>query len=223
MITTSSWITTGRDAAWLADGIHMATVDEDIIVLDGRKDAYICLRGAAAVLSLQGGRVTAPAEVIDQLMAGGLVASDDTARLRLPLPPLPTRALSLPEIPTRSVTYTVGFWLSWLQARGLGRRTLVQILAERGQGARTRMLSEAALGQVTATFVRWLPWAPGQGACLYRAYLLRGLLRRAGGDAQWVFGVRTWPFSAHCWLQIGDTVLDDDPDRVGAYTPIMAV
>ena len=41
--------------------------------------------------------------------------------------------------------------------------------------------------------------------------------------AVWVFGVRTWPFSAHCWLQIGDAVLDDDPERVGIYPPILAV
>ena len=49
------------------------------------------------------------------------------------------------------------------------------------------------------------------------------MLRRAGQNAAWVFGVRTWPFSAHCWLQIGDAVLDDDPERVSRYTPIMVL
>jgi hypothetical protein len=36
-----------------------------------------------------------------------------------------------------------------------------------------------------------------------------------------VFGVRTWPFHAHCWLQCDDVVLDDQADRVAAYAPIL--
>lgn len=39
----------------------------------------------------------------------------------------------------------------------------------------------------------------------------------------WVFGVRTWPFAAHCWIQIGDLVVGDVLDRVRGYTPIRAV
>jgi hypothetical protein len=76
---------------------------------------------------------------------------------------------------------------------------------------------------VTAAFIRLMPWAPYQGACLHRAFLLLFMLRASGADAIWVFGVRTWPFSAHCWLQVGDSVLDDDPERVSLYTPILAV
>lgn len=72
-------------------------------------------------------------------------------------------------------------------------------------------------------FDRWMPWIPGQGQCLYRAYLLRAFLASRGRGSTWVFGVRTWPFSAHCWLQIGDVLLDDDPDRVALYAPIMTV
>ncbi|WP_312062938.1 lasso peptide biosynthesis B2 protein [Brevundimonas sp.] len=49
------------------------------------------------------------------------------------------------------------------------------------------------------------------------------VLASRGRGATWVFGVRTWPFSAHCWLQVGDVLLDDDLDRVALYTPIMAV
>lgn len=72
-------------------------------------------------------------------------------------------------------------------------------------------------------FDRWMPWLPGQGQCVYRAYLLRACLAAQGLGSTWIFGVRTWPFSAHCWLQIGDVLLDDDLDRVGLYTPILAV
>lgn len=210
------------EQAWLAPAVHMAVVDEDVIVLDSRTDAYTALAGAAAFLTIADGRVTAAAEVIAELKAAGLVVGAQGPARRL-LPSHPTRALALPERPARRFADAAGFWSAWFRARRLKRAPLIDILAEGPPRSRSRAVSEAEVGRLTATFVRLLPWAPGQGACLYRAYLLRTLLRRAGADAQWVFGVRTWPFSAHCWLQLGDAVLDDDPDRVGAYTPIMTV
>ena len=65
------------------------------------------------------------------------------------------------------------------------------------------------------------PWSPVQGACLFQALVLRLFVRRGGAACDWVFGVRTWPFSAHCWLQSGDLVLNDLAERVGAYRPIL--
>ena len=54
------------------------------------------------------------------------------------------------------------------------------------------------------------PWVPYEGD-----------LHQRGLDADWVFGVRTWPFLAHCWVQVGDTIVGDSLDRVGGFTPIM--
>ena len=56
-----------------------------------------------------------------------------------------------------------------------------------------------------------------------RSFVLLRFLQRSGGKATWVFGVRTWPFGAHCWLQLGDVALDDDPARLVGYAPILAV
>jgi hypothetical protein len=79
----------------------------------------------------------------------------------------------------------------------------------------------AILERRALVFQTLWPWSPVQGACLFHALALRIFLRRAGGRCDWVFGVRTWPFSAHCWLQSGDLVLNDVAERVGAYRPIM--
>jgi len=65
------------------------------------------------------------------------------------------------------------------------------------------------------------PWVPSEGECLQRAFQLRRLLARRGIAVDWVFGVRTWPFGAHCWLQSGDMLVGDRLERVGRYTPIM--
>lgn len=56
-----------------------------------------------------------------------------------------------------------------------------------------------------------------------RSYLQLQYLHRLGLDADWVIGVRTWPFMAHCWLQVGAVALDDDVERLIPYTPILVV
>ena len=44
-----------------------------------------------------------------------------------------------------------------------------------------------------------------------------------GIHPDWVFGVKTEPFDAHCWVQHGEVVLNDAPDRVRQYSPILVV
>jgi hypothetical protein len=58
-------------------------------------------------------------------------------------------------------------------------------------------------------------------ACLKEALALLYYLGRAGCAADWVFAVKGAPFAAHCWVQLGDIVLNDSLENVRAYTPIM--
>ncbi|WP_157677972.1 lasso peptide biosynthesis B2 protein [Brevundimonas diminuta] len=208
--------------AYLSEHLHFAVVDEDVIVLDERTDAYSCLPGAGAAIQVCGNRISAPEPVLEQLRDGGFLGH--AGETRAVAPPTPTRALPLPLSPAMDVVATMRFWWSWWrEGRRFGSRSLASLLATHRRPSPSSSLSEEEVGRLTAAFVRLLPWAPGQGACLYRAHLLRTMIRDAGGDVRWVFGVRTWPFAAHCWLQIGDAVLDDEPDRVAVYTPIMVV
>ncbi len=105
-----------------------------------------------------------------------------------------------------------------------GHATVAAHLSAKPLGRRAHAaVSQDEIVRQTALFARWLPWVPSQGACLYRASFLRRFLAASGLTADWVFGVTTWPFSAHCWLQAGDLLLDDDLDRVATYTPLMVV
>jgi hypothetical protein len=117
----------------------------------------------------------------------------------------------------------LGAWLTMVwsyHAQDFGH---VVRVARRARGrARQPELSDGVAGLVAA-FERILPWLPFQGVCFYRSFLLLKILRWRGYDARWMFGVHTWPFQAHCWLQVGDVALDDTADRLAGLTPIMEI
>lgn len=63
----------------------------------------------------------------------------------------------------------------------------------------------------------------GKDACLFDSLALFYFLLSHGVYATWVIGVHTGPFSAHSWLQHGNTVLNDRLYSVKRFTPILAI
>jgi hypothetical protein len=59
--------------------------------------------------------------------------------------------------------------------------------------------------------------------CLRRSLALVEFLSRCGVYPSWVFGVRLSPFAAHSWVQYSGVVLNDSPEHVRAYTPILVI
>jgi hypothetical protein len=59
--------------------------------------------------------------------------------------------------------------------------------------------------------------------CLFDSLALLNFLAWHGHFPDWVFGVRLYPFAAHCWVTSGAVVYNDTPERVGGYTPILVV
>lgn len=59
--------------------------------------------------------------------------------------------------------------------------------------------------------------------CRFRSLLLLRFLACYGVPADWVFGVRASPFAAHCWLECGQLVLNDDPENTRQYRIILRV
>jgi hypothetical protein len=212
---------------YLAPGVHATRRDADIVFLNVAADRYVCLPGGADGLQLQasGAVRIAQRDLADDLSAAGLLA-DALGERRTPPPSLPRRsALRDAYDPPRfedmiPISRAVADVLRHYQ-----RRSFARILAGVAAGpARPRdpQITSALISAVDR-YHRWSPYAPLSGKCLLRGFVMLRALRREGLDAVWVFGVRTWPFHAHCWLQVEDMVLDDHHDRVGAYTPLMAV
>jgi hypothetical protein len=219
-----------NDRLVLAPAVHAVAVDEDMVFLDVARDAYFCLPGARSVLDLSSDRrrlrVQDRSLAAEFATAGFLADHKETAHRPDWIAPLLARASAVEahyEGPARGdVVAATGALIDLLGAyRG---RNLRQLLAsvERAPSAARPALSPRLFSEVHA-FHRWIPYAPVSGKCLLRSFMLLRHLRRRGLDAMWVFGVRTWPFHAHCWLQIEDVVLDDQFDRVRGFAPILVV
>lgn len=208
---------------WMAPDTHMVAIDEDLIVLNVAEDKYSGLFEAAALISVHpSGTLSVDDETIaDELVNAGLATRCPIQRTFYPitkascaLPPSHgSRASDVARAAAVFVTATLAF-----------RRHSFADLLRQGQtaGSPTEAWDEARVASLLAAARIARPWIPGEGQCLQRSFLLRSFLAHQGVATQWVFGVRTWPFAAHCWLQSGATVIGDRFERVTRFTPIMS-
>jgi len=215
-------------ALWLASDVHAAAIDEDIVFLDVAADAYLCLVQASALVTLGEGGAVAPRDEASAqtLVEAGLVshAPRPPARTIPAKPTLDLRGAARRPSPREIVASLLASGAAAHDFRQFGFARILE------RARRSRPPADGPLGaapqdavlDAAAVFARLRPWSPVGGACLQRSYQLLVYLRRLGLDADWVIGVRTWPFMAHCWLQSGPVALDDDVERLVAYTPILA-
>lgn len=211
--------------AYLAEGVHAAARDDDVVFLDIASDRYTCLPGGAIDLALgpEGEVEIREDGLAHELAAAGLVYAAPSAP-RTPIPILPTRSALRDTYPAASLADLPAIGAAVRDVvRDYARRPFAAILATARAEPAPPPAFSAALAAAVDRYHRWAPFAPLPGKCLVRSFVLLKALRREGLDATWVFGVRTWPFHAHCWLQVEEVVLDDHHERVGAYTPLMAL
>jgi hypothetical protein len=116
---------------------------------------------------------------------------------------------------------TAALWLRFSPIhRTIGRVARAGRLAT----MKRRPFDEGTARQGVSLFYQLRPFLfSAHGACLFDSLALTLFLRRLGVFPRWIFGVRTGPFAAHCWLQHEHTVLNDSVDNVRSYTPIMLV
>lgn len=81
----------------------------------------------------------------------------------------------------------------------------------------------ADLQTMTQLFRRARRLVPIEPVCLLDSLALLHFLARRGLPANLIFGIALNPFSAHCWLQAGETALNESLTVVAAHTPIRIV
>lgn len=209
----------------LARHVTAAAIGDDLVFLDLAGDRYLGVPGALPhAHSGPPDLSDLPPELLEELTRAGLVAWSNAPR-RAGSVPRPMRDLPAgpaPGLGLRDLAGVARNLLDYLfRYRGASlARLLARAAAERPAAPRP---VETALWTRVRVHRRRLTLSPLPRKCLLQSFLLLRALRRDGYDARWVLGVRVWPFLAHCWLQVGDVVLDDFVDRLDAFEPILAV
>lgn len=207
--------------------VHAAQVDEHLVLLDVEADRYFCLPTGGPASVGWGSRTLdlADNELASTLLQAGLAepATNEMSLVGRPFPPAPEgSAIRAQYRGPRPSDLFVGLAAMIDLARCYRNRSLSHILTTiASRPFEHQSEPTAAVLEEVERFQTWSPYAPVSGKCLLRSFMLLRALNRRGHDADWVFGVSTWPFRAHCWLQIGSVVLDDEVDAVRPFTPIM--
>ncbi len=203
---------------FLKAGVHAAVIDTALVILDLEADNYFCLpnSGETIVPRPDGGAQVLAGPARDTLEAAGLLQAE--------APPL---GRTLPAKPSRTVIYEPAV-VTWRDIRSGLAATLEVGRIKPGSGIVAylsapplRPKGERDVLRAARAFWRLQPWLPIEGECLLRSALLVRAFRRQGLEAEWVFGVRLFPFMAHCWVQAGDTCLNDDVERLSTYQPLL--
>ncbi|OJU10327.1 MAG: hypothetical protein BGN86_15535 [Caulobacterales bacterium 68-7] len=213
-------------AGYLSPDVHLARVGDDLVVLDARTNAYFCLPRAGAAVRWNGRDVAFVDKGLEDafLGAGFLTSLKECDAAKTAPPAAGDLGVAVASrVRAGDVALILAAWLTMFASyHGRPFGAVLQAARRQRRPASSRPPAPETV-RLIAAFERVLPWLPFQGVCFYRAFLLRRILHWRGVSAAWVFGVQTWPFQAHCWLQIGDLALDDTADRLAAYTPILGI
>jgi len=230
----------------LADHVRACRIDEQVVLLDMRRDKYLGI-GGAQLAALSQVITDWPADRAQQptLAAASLGKWTQTlidqrmltdalpARPRITTLPEPTQSLD-PDIDARrsSPVYPDLFnlaWSSFSAALWIRRRCIADIASS---VARLRSRNTAGGASANAdhlqasvsSYMRLRPFMfTAHDKCLHDSLTLVRFLSREGIFPTWVIGVRTKPFAAHSWVQSGHLVLNDVHEHVRTYAPILVV
>lgn len=219
----------------LRNDLTFCRIGERLVFLDVGNDRYFRLPQAPehSLLAYLAHDPVSDLEINDLVERGLLVErSQATAGPQLPVIPVARSAMEMP-VPARQPKLfekleVLALVLSTrlaLKCKPLGR--VLGSLSAGAQGRGTQQRSVAGLEQrltdAASVFRHSRVWVPVEMRCLLDSVALAKFLRRRQLDAQLVFGVALDPFSAHCWVQAGDLVLNDTVGNVHAHTPIRVV
>jgi hypothetical protein len=232
---------------WLARHVYLCTIPSGVVLLDLRKDKYLGLGGQALyrlgeivhgwpaaperATGLTREQVLATAE---KLLAAGLLTRDACAGKSAAPVCLEQIAMSRIEPPERAPRIRFGditvFLIAWIRAAVDLRWRTLETVVDQVNARKQRALQRGArpdakkAAELAVIFARLRAYVYTRSdRCLFDSLAFIHFMARHGQFPLWVLGVRSHPFGAHSWVQQDNVVLDDSPDRVYDYTPILAV
>ncbi|NYF30641.1 lasso peptide biosynthesis B2 protein [Sphingopyxis sp. JAI108] len=205
-------------AVRLRPQVHFCRIGARFILLDLAASRYFLLEGPAAERFTSWCDEKADASTIRWLQEAGLVEPGSAAAHPSP-PVLPL--LSLFDVPPARAR-------PWLVAEALceqvvaSRRVRGESLAASLRQANSATADLEACRPIAAACRAAARYRAAADQCLPNALAMRRMLARRGIASNLVIGVML-PFSAHCWLQSGETVLSDPLDSVRNFHPLVVV
>lgn len=171
-------------------------------------------------------------DVLQRLVAQGVLApapstSPAASHARIPTPRFSAVESELAQsgaLPLTAVAFLICSTQLHLKTRPLGR-LLADVCRARERSARLESSFTSGDDVLTASarFLRARRFVPINACCLLDSIALVRFLARKGHHAHLVFGVIGEPFAAHCWVQHGETILNDTLGHATAHTPIRVI
>lgn len=221
---------------FLARHVHFCCRGDALIFLNLKQDNYAMVGGeiAAAVRNLY---LKKPADQrtfdsLGELLSGGLLTTDGSVGKEI----APTNVeLATEPLVDREVTpdpcikaghirrFTAACTVADMRLRfGRIERT-VRAVELRKISCASGPLEVQKARQLTAIFHRLRSFFPRDYLCLYDSLALIEFLARYDVFPTWVFGVKLEPWAAHCWVQEGPFIFNEDVEEGAGYTPIMSI
>ncbi|SEJ72960.1 Transglutaminase-like superfamily protein [Sphingobium sp. AP50] len=210
----------------LRNGLHFCVSEGRLILFDVPGDRYFALQPAADAAFQDIARGHEPGPAVRELeRAKILIWSDsDSEPLR---PASVTKAIR--EIDCESASPFVRFStrcviaqlraIAWLRLRNF--EAVIGSLGTRYRnGTDGREQEMIALSRA---FAATAPLRLRHRHCLSSSLAYFHVIRTLGMNAKLVMGVCAQPFSAHCWVQSGETVLNDRLENIAPFQPIFYV
>ena len=231
-------------AVKLVNNAFVCLADDRLVFSDVRQDRYRCLnrRSTQAVLRLfpdlapvgtlgdadcQDNNEELSGHVLRGLVQAGLLTEDE-ANGKAVAPPGILPATDSVDMRASSSMPAFRYWVSFARAAIVASASFrvqsLQRILRRVEVRKRRYAGAAAndLLELVAVFHRLRPYYIREYLCRFDSLALIEFLAYHGCYPDWVFGVTAEPFTAHCWVQDGDCVLNDSADFVRRFTPIMA-
>lgn len=210
--------------------VSFAFVEDRAVFLDLRRDRYFVLDGVAAIAFDAVCREAGHA--LDAETAARLVATGLFMTAAKPAELIPVNVLSaereLPAGSAKSFPPIDLIEIGWL-VRQMRCALVSQPIEKLIEGCRRtshQCSARASTDKVVTLakqFRRVRAWVPITPSCLQDSFALHRWLGRRRVSADLIIGVKLNPFAAHCWLQLDRMVLNDAPERVAAFSPILTV
>ncbi|HEX3843547.1 MAG TPA: lasso peptide biosynthesis B2 protein [Steroidobacteraceae bacterium] len=234
----------------LAPHVYPCISGQHVILMDLERDKYVAILPAHRLASwVRGWPVGAvappqpphnsdggPDALVSQMLAHGMLVTDP--HIGKPAVPItttrPQRSLVEFDLDTRPKAGAAQLWRfagSCLRAQLSLKLRPIQSIVDTVRDRKARRsacvpepVDPVRLRSLVTAFARLRPlFYTLRSACLLDSLTLLHFLSAEGVHPDWVFGVKTEPFDAHCWVQQGELLLNDIPDRVRQYSPIMVV